>query len=233
MKPKLRRLTSLVVCVLLLVACEFQATTEVKPDGSGELRTEVGFTGEERKTLESQSGGSGTQNFCNSSPFEGQTSAEVTVTEEQRGDEIWCITTAKFDSLEDLRQLYGSLMGLTVNRLEMADGTFHYDIEVDTSATESSFSAFTAITWVVTMPGTPISHNAEQAGGNTLTWFLTPKSGTLNLQAESAVERSSSTVPLVIGGVMLLGLCGLGLLGGLGAIFLLRRSRQSSVLPSN
>jgi hypothetical protein len=104
---------------------------------------------------------------------------------------------------------------------------------VDTSATESSFSAFTAITWVVTMPGTPISHNAEQAGGNTLTWFLTPKSGTLNLQAESAVERSSSTVPLVIGGVMLLGLCGLGLLGGLGAIFLLRRSRQSSALPSN
>lgn len=233
MQPKLLFLTVCALGAFLLAGCEFRASTEVEPDGSGELRTEVGFTAEERETLESQSGGSGAQDFCNSSPFEGQTSAEVTVTEEQRGDEVWCITTAKFDDLEDLRQLYGSLMGLTVNRLEMVEGTFLYDVEVDTSSPDSSFSAFTSITWSVTAPGALTLHNAEQAEGNTLTWFLVPRSGVVNLQAESSVDRVTPALPLVVGGLILVGLCGAALIGGAGAIFLLRRSRQSSGSPSN
>lgn len=144
MKFKVLQFSLFTVCALLLVACEFQATTTVNPDGSGELRTEVGFTSEERQNLENQSGG-GSQNFCNAPPSSAPAS-DVTVTEEQRGDETWCVTTTNFDSLGTLRQLYQEQTGIMVNRLEISDGTFYYDLDVDTSSQDSSFSAFSAIT---------------------------------------------------------------------------------------
>ncbi len=84
MKSKVSRFLPFAACALLLAACKFQATTTLNPDGSGELRTEAGFTAEERQNLENQAGNKGSGDFCNSS---GQTPPEVTVTEEQHGDE--------------------------------------------------------------------------------------------------------------------------------------------------
>ncbi len=74
---------------LLLAACQFNATTRIDPSGSGEFRSEVGFSAEERQNLEEQSQGTNAGNFCNVPAGQGQVPSEVTVTEETRGDQTW------------------------------------------------------------------------------------------------------------------------------------------------
>lgn len=223
MKPKTLLLILGAACAFLLAACQFQAITTIQSNGSGELRTEVGFTAEERQKLEeNQSNDSGSQDFCNSSTD----TADMTVTEEQRGDETWCVTTTKFDNLDDLRRLYEQKKGLTINRLEIANNKFYYDIEMDTTSQTSDFSTFNAITWTVTLPGTPSYYNTDQAEGNTITWHPEPRSGTVSLRAESAVDKTSSASPLLINLVLMLCLCGVAVLGSVGGFFLMRRLRK-------
>jgi hypothetical protein len=223
MKSLCLRLLVLTASALALAACQFQAATTIEPDGSGELRTEVGFTAEERKNLEAQSGGS-SPDFCNT---QGSASG-VTVTEETRGDQTWCVTIRKFNNPDELRKLYAEQKGITIHRLELADEKFYYDVDVDTASDESSFSAFSAITWTVTLPGAPLTHNAAQAQGNTLTWNLPPKSGMLNLRAESAVDRPD-TMPLwIMAGVGLLCIALSIAAVGVGAVLLARRARKPS-----
>lgn len=210
-----RFLFALAACTLLLGGCKFQASTQVQGNGRGELRSEVGFTAEERQNLEQQNPNS--QDFCNTS---GQSSPGVTVSEERRGDETWCITTAGFKDLEQLRSLYLQKKGISVNRLEIAAGRFYYDIDIDTSSQDSNFSAFSAITWELTLPGAPLQHNATQADGRTLTWVISPRSGLAHLQAESEVEQTWFASPAVLGIL-------LGLLAGAGlTLVLVRRARR-------
>ena len=207
------RFGSLALIALILAGCKFHATTTVNPDGSGELRTEVGFTAEERKNIESQSGGG---KFCQ------PPAPEATTTEEQRGDETWCISTQNFDDLDGLRQLYETRKGITVHRLEIADGKFYYDIEVDTAAETSDFANFSEITWVVVMPDSPTEHNAAQIEGNTLTWNVTPKSGIVRLRAEGPAPGSNVPLLVALGVVCVSGV----LLGVFAALYLWRgRSR--------
>jgi len=182
-----RRLpTVLSLCALLLAACDFQAITEIDSSGSGQLRTEVGFTPEERQRLEAQSGNAA--DFCATS----RAPADVTVTEERRGDETWCITAIGFSDLDGLRELYGERNGVRVNRLEIAEGRLYYDLDLDTSSKESNFSTFSAITWTVVLPGTPVDHNAPQQIDNMLIWTLAPRTGIITLHAESRLDSPSS-----------------------------------------
>ncbi len=44
-------ISTLALGALVLGACKFQATTTINPDGSGELRSEVGFSADERANL--------------------------------------------------------------------------------------------------------------------------------------------------------------------------------------
>jgi len=173
-----------ILCVLLLTGChKLEETTIIKPNGSGELRMDVGFSAEERANMEKQNGNS--QDFCNIS----QVGPNVTVTEEQRGDETWCITVTQFKDLDELRSLYEQRKGITINRLEISGDEFYYDIDMDTLSEDSNFSTLTDITWSLELPGTPIDHNADQVGENTLIWIPTPKSGVVNLRAESEVPK--------------------------------------------
>lgn len=210
MKSHSRRLVVLVIGALVLVGChKLEARTKIEPNGSGELRMGVGFSAEERANMEKQN--SNPQDFCNTS----QTPANMTVTEEQRGDETWCITTSQFKDLEELRGLYQQRKGITINRLEISDGKFYYDIDLDTLSEDSSFSALTEITWSVTLPGTPIEHNASHVSENTLTWTPTPKSGIVRMSAESEVPRKSLNFPpcgaaLIALGVTFSYICRLG-----------------------
>ncbi len=136
------------------------------------------------------------------------------------------MTTTKFDNLDELRRLYEKQKGIRINQLEIADGAFYYDVDVDTSSQDSSFSTFSAITWTVVLPGMPSNHNAGQVDGNTLTWNLTPRSGTINLRAESPARGPNSTLPFLIGSAVLLGACGVVALGGMMAFFRSRWSRK-------
>jgi len=185
----------LAACALLLAGCKFQASTQVQGNGRGELRSEVGFSPEERQNLEKQNSAK-PQDFCNTS---GQTAPGVSVAEEQRGDETWCITTTRFNNLEQLRSLYLQKTGINISRLEIAAGRFYYDIDMDTSSQDSSFSGFSAITWALTLPGAPLEHNATQAEGKTLTWTIIPRSGLVHLQAQSEVDQAWPVSPAIIG----------------------------------
>ena len=190
MKGHSLKLVILVIGALLLAGChKLEARTKIEPNGSGDLRMGVGFSAEERANMEKQN--SNSQDFCNTS----QTPANVTVTEEQRGDETWCITTTQFKDLEELRSLYEQRKGITINRLEISDGKFYYDIDLDTLSEDSSFSALNEITWSVDLPGTPIEHNADHMSENTLTWTPTPKSGIIHMSVESEVPGRGLNFP--------------------------------------
>jgi hypothetical protein len=149
----------------------------------------VGFSPEERENMEQQ--GSNPQDFCNTA----QPPPNSTVTEERRGEETWCVTTTEFKDLEELHSLYGQWEGIQINRLEISDGRFNYDVDLDTSSEESNFSALTEITWMVIMPGAPVAHNADHVEDNTLTWKPVPKGGIVNLRAESDVPRGTFNFP--------------------------------------
>jgi LppM domain len=216
MKYRLLKMVMLLTVALFLVGChKLEAMTRIEPNGSGELRMAVGFSAEERANMEKQH--SNPQDFCNIS----QMPANVTVTEEQRGDETWCITITRFKDLTNLRSLYEQRKGIRINHLEISDRKFYYDIEVDTLSEDSSFSALTDITWSVVLPGAIIEHNADQVDGNTLKWIPTPKSGIIHLHAESEVPQSGFNFPL----------CGTALIG-LGIVFIHSRRRgRNSWLP--
>ena len=187
MKSRLFRILVISLVTLLLTGChKMQATTTIKPKGSGELKVGVGFSAEERANIEKQNGNS--VDFCNTS----RATANVTVTEEQRGEETWCITTTQFKTLDELRSLYAEWEGIKINRLEISDGKFYYDVDIDTLSETSNFASLTDITWTIVLPGAPISHNADQVDANALTWIPTPKSGVINLHAESQVPGGFS-----------------------------------------
>ncbi|SRR6266498_343932 len=206
------KLKNLMICILsslILTACKFEGVTEVHGNGSGTLRSAVGFTAQERQDLEKRSNGN--KDFCNTS----QAPLGVTITEELRGDKTWCVTEVPFDNLKELSSLYEQKKGIRVNHLEISDGNFYYDIEIDTLSETSNFSGFAAITWTVILPGTPTNHNATHAEGNKLTWQIQTRSGTVNVQAESEVEKSSPNLP-----------CGSALMISLLLIPLARRDRR-------
>jgi hypothetical protein len=186
---------SLILAALLLAGCKFQAVTSIGPGGSGELCTEVGFSAEERENLENQSEGDAATDFCNTVGA----AQGTTVTEQQRGGETWCVTSMSFENLDELRRSYEQKQGLHVNRLEIADGTLFYDIDMDTSSETSSFSSFESITWTLILPGPPDSHNADQLDGNTLIWTPAPASGTINLRAESESAQPQGMLALALG----------------------------------
>jgi hypothetical protein len=190
MKYQSIKIIILVFGTLILTGChKVEATTTVESNGSGKMQMGVGFSAEERANLEKQYNNS--QDFCNTT----KPPPSATVIEEQRGEETWCITISSFEDLEELRSLYGQREGIKINRLEISDGKFYYDIEVDTLSESSSFSALTEITWSIVLPGVPLSHNADQVDGSKLTWVPTPKSGIVNLRAESEAHRGFNFLP--------------------------------------
>jgi hypothetical protein len=205
-----------IVSALLLAGCHrLEAATTVESNGSGELRIGIGFSAEERVNLEKQN--NNVQDFCNTSP----TPPTITATQEQRGDETWCITVTKFKNLGELRSLYEQRKGIKINRLEIRDGKFYYDLDLDTVSEASDLSAFTDITWLVTFPGTVIEQNADQLDENALTWTPTPKSGIINLHGESEVPALGFHFPP----------CGAALTG-LGLMYVhIRRCRTTAAIP--
>jgi hypothetical protein len=213
MKNHFIKMIVAIVCTLLLTGChKLEATTRIKPDSSGELQMGIGFSAEERTNMEKQ--GSNPQDFCNTA----QQNPNIVITQEQRGDETWCMSVVKFKDLEELRGLYGEKEGIKINRLEISDGKFYYDIDVDTLSEDSSFSVLADIKWSLELPGAPIDHNADQVEGNTLTWIPTPQSGVIHLRAESEVPKRGFPY------------CGAAFLG-MGAVLLYwnRRGRKYSL----
>jgi hypothetical protein len=206
MKQKFYLTSLCLISAILLVACQFQATTQIEPSGSGNFRSETGFSAEERQNLEEQAEGDATGNFCNIPATQGQVPSNVTVTEEMRGDQTWCVTTTNFNNLNELRELYEGNGTITVNRLEVSGNTFYYDVDINVDNGDAALSNYESATWRVIVPGTVTNHNATSAQSNTLTWDLTPQSGVVNLHIESTVPESGPNLVMLGIGAAIVGL---------------------------
>jgi hypothetical protein len=209
MKPKAIALTCLAGAALILAACKVDIISTLRPDGSGELRTEMGLTPEDKQALEAFSNG-GTQDLCTSIQAQGGSPPPGMVFEqEERGDETWCVATEPFGNLDDLRSLYADMQGVTVNRLEIKDGRLYYDITLDLSEGSTPPSSID-LTWQIEVPGTVGVNNADSVEGRRLTWGL-PLGGTVNVHAESVLgglALPGGTSPWVaVGAVVLACLC--------------------------
>ena len=220
---------------LALPACTIQITTTVQPDGSGELRTEIGISPEDQAEL--LEFGSSAEEFCNQTIAEdGDFPPGATTRVEVRGEDTWCVLAIPFASLDEYtRILTDEGEGITVNQLSLTENQFIYDLTLDLTSDESGFEGEEyfplELLWQVEMPGQVGGNNADLVQGNTLIWVL--EEGTLRtLRAESSLGRvplGGAGIPrLVIFLVAIACLCllGLALMGGL--VFWLIRRRQSS-----
>jgi hypothetical protein len=158
------------VAALLLSACALQINTTLRADGSGEMRTEMGFNQEEQQALSGL--GTSPEAFCADMQADEGLDADLPVTVETRGSEVWCIITAPFASLDELRSLYSGMGGVTVNALSLSGGELVYDVSVvmAESETEGFGEVQLDYRWQVTLPGQVTDHNADAVDGTTLTW---------------------------------------------------------------
>lgn len=197
-----RTLIFLLMC-LVLTSCTMQVSSTIRPDGSNDLRIEMGFSAADKEMMGSMGGS--TANVCSEMEGESDLPAGTTFTSEERGDETWCIMTINYGSLEELQMMLEEGDGITVNRLEILDGKLYYDLSVDMS-TEQFTDGDTfpmAMKWQVTVPGRVGENNADEVEGKTLTWEL-PVGEIANIQVESSLsggglpEWISWLVPVLI-----------------------------------
>ncbi len=223
------------VAALLLAACQVNIGTSVDANGSGETRTEIGFTADEKQSLLQISGGDA-ENLCDTLQSEGQAlPPDAAFTQEERGDETYCVTSRPFDDLDGLRQLYGEMDGVSVNALSLINGKFVYDVDVDFSDAQDTGALALFLEWRLTVPGSVGTNNADEVDGKTLIWRLTP-GRKINLHAESSsgLFNLDSSRVWIVAGALLFCLCLVVIAGGAVAFFLLRRRNPSApVAPSD
>jgi hypothetical protein len=227
MKRRFSLISFGLISAMLLAACQFQATTQIDPAGSGDFRSETGFNAEERQNLEEQSEGD-PGNFCNIPATQGQVPSNVTVTEEMRGDQTWCVTTTTFNNLNELRDLYEGNGTITVNRLEVSGNTFYYDVDINVDNGDAALSNYESATWRVIVPGTVTNHNATSAQSNTLTWDLTSQSGIVNVHVESTMPDTGPNLLLIGIGAAIVGLIVLVVLVA-GAVWFSRSRKPTGI----
>lgn len=226
MKNRLSQFPLIVMFVaitLLLSACQINFMTEIKNDGAGSYTQEIGFQGDEASMAGLTEGD---ESFCTSQNSE--LPPGTTIRQETRNEnETWCIYETAFNSLENLRAIYGSTDMLT-NDISLVDGTLTYDITLDLSGDSSSAPAGADIFWNVSMPGKIVENNATDQDGNNLKWKLALGQAN-NIRAVSNVgglNTGSNTTWYIVGAASLC-LCGLVVLviGGV-VIFLVLRKKK-------
>lgn len=190
--------------VVLLSACTTTVDTNLGKDGTGTVATSVGMTQAELNSLSSLSGSTGS--FCDSIQPSNSLPSQVTIHQEQRGDQTWCVATQSFQDLNELQSIYGELGNVQVNQLDMTDGHFTYDVNVDmTNLTTEGIdpnllkSVKIDFKWNLTLPGAVGDNNADSVAGQQLTWTLTPGQ-TAHLHAESTRSSLPAILPQTIAG---------------------------------
>ena len=155
---------------LALAACTFQVNTTITPTGAGELRSEIGFTAEDKDMLKTIA--TSPDKFCADAQSGGDLPEDAPVTIEERGDETWCVATVAFASLDELSTTYTGMQGVKINTLTLTPTGLTYDVDISFTGeqTEQVGADQVLFKWQVTAPGTITEHNADEVDGNTLTW---------------------------------------------------------------
>ncbi len=163
---KLASFFLLVLLALLLSACQVNFITDIKSNGSGAYIQEIGFQGDEASMAGLSDGG---EDFCAKQNEE--LPPGTSIRQETRNEgETWCIYETPFNSIEDLKTIYGAT-DTRINEISIADGKLTYDISLDLSG-DSGAPMGADIFWIVNMPGKLIENNASEQIDNTLKWKL-------------------------------------------------------------
>ena len=192
-RTPVRAFICLVLVALLLSGCRSVVETLINTDGSGELRSSVVFSAEERANFEA-SAENARKSICDN--LKPETEADIQFVEEVRGDETFCTTVRSFASLAELRGFYGRMGNVEVNALEMLFGTFTFDVQVDSTARNGNEPG--SGEWRLTVPGEIDENNADAVEGQTFIWNV--QLGlvrTLHVESVTGVDRMTL---LFIGG---------------------------------
>jgi len=230
MKPKFFLLVGLVAAVLLLAACQVNVATVVSSTGAGELRTEIGFTPEEKQSVTQLSGKDASSLCADMQSQDTSLPPETVFKQEERGDDTYCVVTQSFKDLDELVKLYQDMNSVTINELSLVKGKFVYDVDVDMSSSDSPAGVAINLEWRLTVPGSVgQNHNADRVDGQTLIWTLTPGKK-VNLHAESSLGlfNSDSSTIWIVAGLLLCCLCVVVIAAAAIAFFVLRRRKSSA-----
>ena len=215
-----------VLSALLLSACQVNLITEIKSNGSGTYTQEIGFQGDEA-TMAGFSAGD--EEFC--AGQNDQLPPNTVISQETRDEnETWCVYESPFESLDDLKAIYG-MTDTRINEISIEDDILTYDLVLDLSG-DSGAPMGADIFWIITLPGNVTETNATEQDGNTLTWKL--HGGEVNeIRAVSEVggmnfDMGGSPIWYILGGGVLLCLCCFVPLVIIGVVvfFLMRRNKD-------
>jgi hypothetical protein len=183
----------LILCLAVALAgCALEAGTSIDPGGSGNLSTAIGLTAADLQTLAGLGGSTGSD-FCHQLEAGSRLPAGGKVTQEEREGATWCTVNVPFRDLPALEALYQQMGNIKVNQLELTDGKFVYDLDVDLSdlTTEGVDPALLSsmnlsIDWKLSPPGTVGDNNADQVQNGALVWHI-QMGETAHLHVESQV----------------------------------------------
>lgn len=222
MKVKYLAISLILFTAMILAACTINVNTDIKKDGSGLWKTEFIFTPSDMDYLSSM--GTTADQFCTDTGGDMPAGASVNV--EKHGEDTWCVMSIPFKSLEELKTFYTDGSGITINHLEILNGTLYYDLSVDASSSGSDLGVgmFT-MNWKVTVPGSVGENNATKVEGNTLTWQLDSTQIT-EVKAQSSVNGTPQWTWIVVG-LCLVCLCGIIIIVIVVVIVLVQRKRSA------
>jgi hypothetical protein len=187
----------LIIMAVALSSCRSVVDTKVQEDGSGELRTSVVFSAEEKQDFDRAPGNSG-KKICDN--LKANSPPQTEFVEEAQGDETYCTTVHSFNTLQQLHDLYEGMANVTVNDLRLFLGNFVFNIQVDLTSQDGNEAAPSE--WRLTLPGEIGENNADAIEGTTLVWSIEPGE-VRTLEAESAVE-TGLLAQIVVGGLIVL-----------------------------
>ena len=187
----------LIIVAVVLSSCRSVVDTKLEEDGSGELRTSIVFTAEEKQNFDSAPGNSG-KKICDN--LKANSPPQTEFIEEAKGDETYCTTLHSFNTLQQLRALYEGMANVTVNDLSMFLGDLVFNIQVDLTSRDGNEAAPSE--WRLTLPGEIGENNADMVDSNTLIWSIAP-GDVRTLEAESTVEPGL-LAQIVVGGLIVL-----------------------------
>jgi hypothetical protein len=190
----------LILAAVTLSACRAVVDTKVERDGSGELRTSIVFSAEEKRNFDNAPDNAG-KSICDNLRSDAPPQAEFM--EQTQGNETYCTTVHSFTSLKQLHDYYETMVNVTVIELGMGLGNFVFQVQVDLAPRNGNEAAPNE--WRLTLPGKVGENNADLIEGNTLVWNIEP--GEIRtLQAESAAGPSLLTQLLVGALIVLVGI---------------------------
>lgn len=177
----MNRALVLTSAALILSACRVVVDTNINDNGSGELRSSVVFSAEEKADFEGSPENVG-KSVCDNLKRDAQ--ADTEFVEELRGDETFCTTVRSFANINELRGFYEGMGNVAVNELKIELIKLTFDVQLDLTPKDDTRPA--AHEWRLTLPGEIGNNNAESMEGQTLIWKIEPGE-VATLHAESSV----------------------------------------------